>query len=221
MYSWRQRDDTTVVDEPLYAHYLATTSRMHPGALEVLASQDNDGSRVVHQVMLGPYRTPVVFFKQMAKHLVELDRGFLAQFTNILLTREPADMLNSLQIQLPDASLEDTGYIELVEVCESILEVGETPLVVDSGTLLADPERVLAELCDLVGVGYDPAMMSWPSGPKPEDGVWARHWYHSAHKSTGWISPTSKPVELGPRLERVLAQTRPLYARLQQFAIGS
>ena len=41
MYSWRQRADTTVVDEPLYAHYLVVSGREHPGRRnEVLASQD-------------------------------------------------------------------------------------------------------------------------------------------------------------------------------------
>jgi len=31
MRSWGNRDDTVVVDEPLYAHYLAVTGRPHPG----------------------------------------------------------------------------------------------------------------------------------------------------------------------------------------------
>ena len=29
MYSWRQRADTTVVDEPLYGHYLRVLSLIH------------------------------------------------------------------------------------------------------------------------------------------------------------------------------------------------
>ena len=39
MYSWRQRTDTTVVDEPFYAYYLAHTGRDHPGLEEVLVRQ--------------------------------------------------------------------------------------------------------------------------------------------------------------------------------------
>src|ERR687883_192922 len=31
MYSFRQRPDTLVVDEPLYGHYLRVTSADHPG----------------------------------------------------------------------------------------------------------------------------------------------------------------------------------------------
>lgn len=42
MYAFAQRADTTVVDEPLYAHYLSTSDarRYHPGAEEVIAHID-------------------------------------------------------------------------------------------------------------------------------------------------------------------------------------
>ena len=43
MYSFRQRADTMVVDEPLYGHYLKTTGADHPGAREVLEVMDGDG----------------------------------------------------------------------------------------------------------------------------------------------------------------------------------
>lgn len=219
MYAWRQRSDTTVVDEPLYAHYLATTGREHPGAAEVLATQDRDGARVVGEVLDGDYATPVVFFKQMAKHLVALDRGFLARHRNILLTRDPFDMLTSLQVQLPDAALDDTGFVEMVDVLETLLAADEAPIVIETRSLLADPERVLTALCRQLGIDFDAAMLSWPAGPKPEDGVWARHWYDSVHRSTGWKPWAPKRVELLPELEPVLAAALPLYERLLPYRI--
>ena len=39
MRAWGNRDDTVVVDEPLYAHYLNVTRKPHPGAEEVIAAQ--------------------------------------------------------------------------------------------------------------------------------------------------------------------------------------
>jgi hypothetical protein len=57
-------------------------------------------------------------------------------------------------------------------------------------------------------------MLSWPAGPKPEDGVWAPHWYAGVHRSTGWQPWSPKHVDLLPRLEPVLAEARPLYERL-------
>lgn len=220
MYSWRQRADTTVLDEPLYAHYLATTGRWHPGRFEVLASQSNDGHAVVDEVILGRYDTPVVFFKQMAKHLVGLDRAFLSQCSNVLLTRDPFDMLTSFQRRMPDTTLDDTGFVELVEILDSIVAVGERPIVIDSKLLLLDPPAVLGELCDRLGLRFDDAMLSWPAGPKPEDGVWAQHWYDAVWASTGWGEWRSKDDELIPSLEPVLAQANELHERLLPYRIG-
>ncbi len=220
MYSWRERADTTVVDEPLYAHYLASTGRLHPGREEVLASQISDGARVVEEVVLGEYETPIVFFKQMAGHLIGLDRAFLSQCSNVLLTRDPFDMLTSLQRQLPDATIDDTGFVELVEILDGLVTAGETPVVIDSKHLLLDPPGVLHDLCERLGVPFDEAMLSWPRGPKPEDGVWAPHWYDAVHDSTGWSPWRPKHAELLPRLEPVLVEAMALHERLLPYRIG-
>ena len=171
MYSFRERCDTTVVDEPLYAHYLRVTGRDHPGRDQVLASQNSDGDVVVRDILLGEYDTPIVFFKQMAHHLIDLDENFLAASTNILLTRAPRDMLPSLAVQLPDATLADTGLENQVRLLRSIIKHGEHPVVIDSGSLLDDPEVSLNHLCERLGIKRDSSMLSWAPGPKPEDGV--------------------------------------------------
>lgn len=220
MYSWRQRPDTTVVDEPLYAHYLRTSGRIHPGADEVLASQDSDGAAVIDTVILGPYDCPVVVFKQMAKHLLGLDRSFLGRCSNVLLTRDPLDMLTSFQKRIPDATIEDTGLVELVEILDSALAAGDRPIVIDSKVLLLDPESTLRTLCGLLDLEFDPVMLSWPPGPKPEDGVWAPYWYERVHRSTGWDRWEPKQDQLLPELEPVLAEARTLYDRLAAHAIG-
>ena len=55
MYSFAQRDDTVVYDEPLHAHYLSKTParEYHPGAEEVIATMENDGEKVVRDIILG------------------------------------------------------------------------------------------------------------------------------------------------------------------------
>ena len=54
MYSFRQRPDTVVVDEPLYGHYLSTTDAGHPGTAQIREAMDGDGEWVVREVILGP-----------------------------------------------------------------------------------------------------------------------------------------------------------------------
>ncbi len=221
MYAWRQRTDTAVHDEPLYAHYLRRSGRIHPGRDEVLAAQDDDGAAVVKRLILGPHDRPVAFFKHMAKHLLDLDRGFLGRCHNVLLTRDPWEMLTSFQRQVPDTTIDDTGLVEMVEILEAAEASGAEPIVVEARTLLDDPPGVLAELCRRLGLEFDPAMLTWPAGPKPEDGVWAPYWYDAVHRSTGWSPWRPKEAELLPALEPVLEQAGPLYERLQTRAIAA
>src|ERR1035438_3006881 len=50
MRSWESRPDTVVVDEPLYAFYLARTGIEHPGRRAILISQPNDWRAVLTQL---------------------------------------------------------------------------------------------------------------------------------------------------------------------------
>lgn len=56
-----------------------------------------------------------------------------------------------------------------------------------SEDLISNPEGVLRAMCDHAGLDFDPAMLRWPSGPKPYDGVWASYWYRTVHQSTGTL----------------------------------
>ena len=169
MYSFRQRPDTLVFDEPLYGHYLKTTGAPHPGIDEALEKLDTDAERVIRSVLLGPCERPVHFFKNMAHHLAGLDRGFLGGLTNVLLTRDPTEMLPSLATQLREPTLRDTGFLRQMEVLDHILETNAEPIVLDAMQLLLDPPGVLNRACEKLGIPFYEEMLRWPPGPKPED----------------------------------------------------
>ena len=219
MYSFRQRPDTVVVDEPLYGHYLRTTGAAHPGAREVLEAMEGDGGRVVREVILGPCERPVHFFKNMAHHLLGLDRKFLYRITNVLLIRNPQEMLPSLAEQLPEPTLRDTGLDRQVEILDLVLGRGEKPVVLEARELLLDPGGVLREACERLGLPFEEEMLRWPAGPKPEDGVWAKHWYRNVHASTGFAPYRPKAVRFPQRLEPLLEECLPLYEKLRGYAI--
>lgn len=221
MYSFAQREDTTVVDEPLYAHYLNVTpaDAYHPGASDVLASMDSDGERVVRDVIFGAYPTPIVFFKQMTHHLVGLDTSFLDRTVNVLLTRNPRDMLRSYAAVIDAPSVSDTGYPHAAVLLEDLLRRGQDPVVIDSTRALENPGSILAQLCGRIGIPFDRAMLSWEAGPRPEDGVWAPHWYSSVHRSTGFGPPRTHQDAFPERLRPLLDQCLPHYETLAAFAL--
>lgn len=219
MYSFAQRADTRVVDEPLYAHYLRVSGADHPGRDEVLAAQANDARHVIAHVMLGPCDRPVIFFKQMTHHLVEIPLDFLGDMTNVLLVRDPEEMLPSLAENLGRPTLRDTGLERQSELLDQLEAIGQTPPVLEARELLLDPAHVLSELCGRLGLAFDPAVLSWTPGPRPEDGIWAPHWYRNVHRSTGFLPYRRKTAPFPRTLRPLLDECRPHYDRLRSLAI--
>lgn len=220
MYAFAQRDDTTVVDEPLYAHYLKSTDakNYHPGAEEVLKVQENDGKKVIEKVILGDYDTPIVFFKNMSHHLVNLDWDFLEETTNVILTRDPKDMLPSYAKQIENPTMQDVGYTKHLEIVEYLQGMGKQPVIVDSKNILQYPQSRLRELCGSLGIPFDEAMLKWPAGPRKEDGVWAKYWYHNVHRSTGFRAYQANKEPLSKELEGLLEECQAAYQKLLEYA---
>ena len=154
----------------------------------------------------------------MAHHLVDLDMSFLSSTRNAFLIRDPREMLPSLTVQLPHAGLVDTGLKTQWLLYEELLALGQSPCVVDSRELLLDPPGVLSQFCSQLGLEFSPEMLSWPVGGIPEDGVWAKHWYHAVHQSTGFSAYQAKP-EFPESLRGLLAECQPWYDKLFANAI--
>ncbi len=220
MYSFAQRDDIRVIDEPLYGHYLRVTGADHPGRDEIIAAMNCDGEAVMREIVQQPRGDRRLFLKHMAHHLVDIDHDFLQSTSNIFLIRDPREMLPSLTIQLPNARLFDTGLEQQWRLYSELRQAGQAPAILDSRELLLEPAGVLEQLCEHLDLPFDSGMLSWEAGPIPEDGVWAPHWYHNVHKSTGF-APYKAKTGFPERLEALLAECAPWYEKLYARAIKS
>jgi hypothetical protein len=213
MRSFGSRADTVVVDEPLYAYYLAQTGADHPGRDEVIASMPSDWSTVLTQLSTAPLPegTAVFYQKHMTHHLLpEIDRGALAGLTHAYLIRDPVRLLASYARVRSRPVLADLGLEQQLEIFRTF-----GGPVIDSADILRAPRAALEALCHALGIGFDPAMLSWPPGPQLTDGVWARYWYDSVWRSTGFGTHAEvPPVELAPDLVPLAAQCQPFYAEL-------
>lgn len=217
MYSFAQRADTKVVDEPLYAHYLEKTNAdsYHPGAKEILRSMEKDGNKVVKE-MLGYHTKPIVFFKHMTHHLVKLDLSFLSETINVILTRDPIDMLPSFDKAIKNPSLNDVGYQAHLDLIQYLEKQGQEAIVIDSRFIQDEPKQNLKKLCQQLEIPFDPAMLSWEAGPIEEDGCWAPYWYHNVHKSTGFKVYQPKSAPFPEHLNDLLDQCMPIYLELKK-----
>ena len=158
-------------------------------------------------------------YKNMAHHMKGLRPGFLSELENAILTRDPREMLPSLAEKIAEPTLADTGLGEQVALLSRELSEGRSPVVIDATRLLQDPEGVLQRVCAALELPWEPAMLSWPAGPKPEDGVWAEHWYQNVHASTGFAPYRPAEDPFPDRLMPLLEASRPLYAFLAKHAV--
>src|SRR4051794_39962989 len=147
--SFGARPDTVVVDEPLYAHYLAVTGIDHPGRAAVLASQPTRWQEVA-AALTGPLPPgfAVHYQKHMAHHLLpDIGRSWIGRLANAFLIRDPSHVVASYSKVRGEPTLADLGYAQQVE----IFRVYGGP-VVDAADLLRDPAGVLQRLCTALGV---------------------------------------------------------------------
>jgi hypothetical protein len=217
MRSFSSRDDTTVLDEPFYAHYLRETAIAHPGHEQVLAAQENDWHKVM-EFITGPVPggKAIWYQKHMAHHMLPhidvqrlIDDG---QMLHAFLIRSPAEVIVSYAKVYPDMMLAETGLPYQVDLFDRVRETsGTIPPVIDARDILLDPKRTLTRLCEKLGIDVTQTMLSWPAGPHPADGVWAPHWYESVYRSTGFEKYQPRNEPLPARYANMCAEATRLY----------
>ena len=223
MRSWGNRPDTLVCDEPLYAHYLLKTGIPHPGKDEVIRSQETDWRKVTQSLTeFMPAGKAIFYQKHMTHHLLpEIERDWMERLTHAFLIREPREVVASFARVAGTPRIEDIGYRQQLDVFKWVRSrTGRTPPVIDARDVLENPARILRLLCEALDVEFSDAMLSWPPGPRETDGVWARYWYDSLLKSTGFEPYKPKDVSVPPNLLGLLEEANEIYRLLYECRLG-
>ena len=221
MRSFGARADTSCVDEPFYAAYLSLTGLIHPMQDEIMASQPDDPKIVIEALTQGPVDRPIQYQKHMTHHMVDgIPRRWMKEVRNAFLIRHPARVLTSFAKKMDEVSLEAIGFPLQAQLFDTVCNLtGQRPLVVDSDDILSAPEDTLRKVCHGLDIPWDPHMLSWPSGPRPEDGAWAPHWYESVNASTGFGAPPGPLPDLPDALKPILDAAMPIYERLARYKV--
>ncbi|MCP3987469.1 MAG: HAD family hydrolase [Actinomycetia bacterium] len=189
MRAWENRPDAMVLDEPLYAHYLATTGLDHPGRDEIMANGPVGADAAVGRCLEPlPDGITISYQKHMTHHLLaSIDRSWLDQVRNFLLIRDPVAVLASYTQVRSEVTLDDLGLPQQIELAS------RAELVIDAADFLTDPRAYLTTWCDHLGLELTERMLSWPAGRRASDGCWAPHWYGAVEASTGF-GPAPDPL---------------------------
>ena len=218
MRAWENRPDTVVVDEPLYAAYLARTGLDHPGRDEVLAAQPTSLDEAVAELHAPlPDGATVHYAKHMAHHLDSTaDAGWTDAFRNVQLIRDPAEVVASYVRSREACEPDDIGLLQQLWLTSRWDAAGLDVPVIDAADFLLDPESHLRWLCDWLGIDFTDQMLAWPPGPRDSDGVWAPYWYDAVLASTGFAAYRPREVDLSPHDAAVAEACWPAYDALHE-----
>lgn len=211
MYAFGNRRDCEAWDEPFYAAYLAQTGIEHPMRQAILASQAPRFDAVVERLLATPAK-PIQYLKLMTHHMLpDVGLEWADGYANVHLLRHPARVISSYSAkrEAEAITLDDIGFSQ----AERIYKALPGPII-DSADIRASPEAMLRALCESIDLPFDPAMLTWPEGPKPFDGAWAPHWYDAVHRSTGFAAAEGPLPDVAPAHHALLQEALPIYETL-------
>ena len=217
MYSFAERSDTRVLDEPLFGHFLAHTGVERPSRKAVLASmptgrQDALASLVRHE------HDDVLFLKHMANHLEGLAWEDVdgPDHPHVILTRHPDGVLPSYRAHIDAPTMLDLGYAHQRDI---VNHAAGRVHVVTAESLFETPEATLKALCAALDMPWEEGMLTWAPGGRPEDGIWATYWYEGIHRSSGWEPRSLRHGEVPPRLAPLRESCLEHYLALKDLAL--
>ncbi len=214
MYSFGNRGDLSVWDEPFYASYLARTGLQHPMRQEVLAHGLQDANEVAAQISA---MQSGVFLKLMGFHMGEdAPMDWAQDFTHVHLLRHPARVIASYAAKREAPTRNDIGFDQQWALYQQF-----PGPVISAEDIREAPKVMLRKLCDEIGLEWTDAMLSWPKGPKPFDGIWASHWYDAVHQSTGFAGAEGPLPTLNGDLAVLCDAVLPIYNSLSELKLRS
>ncbi|WP_410006826.1 sulfotransferase family protein [Aequorivita nionensis] len=216
MYSFAQRKDMTVLDEPFYGYYLnnASLENEHPSQKEILQTMELREEKVVEDIN-SLSKKKNVFVKGMAHHYLTETPEFILNWENVILIRHPKKLIASFSKVIHTPTLNDIGIKKASELFLFLKKNGKTPIVIDSDELLKNPEIYLKKLCGLLNIPFSEKMLQWKKGEIKEDGIWAKHWYGNVHNSERFAVQKSSSQPLPEHLDPLLKEALPYYETLK------
>lgn len=223
MRSFGARSDFAVLDEPFFAPYLAVSGVDHPGRVETLAAHDRDPKSVAALCASDPPGDePYYFQKHMPHHMLPgFPMNWARNARHFFLIREPARVIASYIKGREQFELDDLGYAPQCRLFDDLTTMtGREPPVIDCVDILRQPEAMLRALCIAIDIPFDPAMLSWEPGSRPEDGAWAPYWYKSVESSTKFGAPPTHKPSIPDAYQDILADCEKDYKALYKIRLN-
>ncbi|NET55869.1 MAG: hypothetical protein F6K47_06775 [Symploca sp. SIO2E6] len=223
--TFQQLDGCLIFDEPLYPAYLTTQGFDHPHRLEIIQRYETNYERIISKITGNlPQGYSFSFQKHTANNLPKnLNLDWLMCLDNFFLIRHPCEIIVSRQNiynYQKNFTLHEIGIEDMYNLFVFIQErTAKMPIVVDSTDLIKNPRQVLQQLCTQLSVDFSDKMLTWQSGIRETDPLWAKTWYKTLANSTGFIPFVHQEITVPEHLKPVIEECLPFYENLYHYRI--
>ena len=219
MRSWSSRNDTYVIDEPLYAHYLYKKKLKHPMYEEIIEHYSTDYKDIIQRITNDAHiNNKISYQKHMAHHLLDLNNiEWIGKFENCILIRHPEEVISSYSSKNHINSVNDLGYPQQYKIAKYLRKNNQSFIVIDSKDLLHNPRKVLSNWCKKININFELSMLSWRKGNHPNDGIWWKHWYDNVITTTGFEKYCQKDITIENQYDSIYNESMRYYKYLQEF----
>ncbi len=168
-----------------------------------------------------------VFMKDFPYYFIHIvDDQFLSLFQHTFLIRNPAQMLPSYLHKWPTLTYEETGYQQLYQLFERVVQfTDEIPLIIDADDLVKDPTSTIKAYCKSVGIPFRAEALSWdPPKEKIKETSWwdGGSWHDKICFTQGFeehIERNYLKIDESDRLKSLYELCLPYYEKLYAYRL--
>lgn len=180
----------------------------------------------VHEKLVTLASSEPVFVKDFAYSIIHMaDGALLDSMTHTFLIRDPDKVITSMYSRWQDITLSEIGFEELHTLFKRVSDrTGETPVVIDSDELLANPNGVIKSYCEAVGLPFLKGALNWEKSDKNPTWNTDEHGFHDALKASTGLKPQERSypaLESSPDMLRLYRASLPHYEALLSFKLSA
>jgi hypothetical protein len=219
LYSFHNRGDCTIIDEPLHGYYLGFTGQERVYRNAIIENMDINPTRIIETLQTSHVPSPYLCIKNIAHQIIGLQWDFLLQMKNIIVIQQPDSMIQSYSRHIPAIDMLDLSYEVQYQMILYLAEQGIEPIVILDTDLTQRPTDTLEKLCEALKIPFNMKMLSWKPGKKPFEGLWSEHWYQTIHQAESFNDYQYAKVTLPQEFHFLEVKARPLYEKLMRYSL--
>lgn len=224
--AFSQRPDTKTISEPFLDVYYFSKWRCSNRFGDCDELQDYGIDSVLAEIK--SQTSPLSFIKEMAYQAGPyIDKAFLNSVLNSFIVRHPREAIASWYSVNEFPTEDEFGFTKMQQTWKIVTqELKHRPIVIEAKRFRHQPERVIKDYCQLIGIDFHPEMLSWEEGSRIKENGQAHEiesrakWYKTLNNSTGILPPTEEiAIEIRSQDVQMVERALKIYEEISGFAI--